>query len=361
MNKTASRFLVPVAAALMLGLVAACSSAAPAPTAAPKSAAEPTKAAAPAAAAPTAAPAAAKATFPEKGKTISLVVPYDAGGGSDIAVRLLQPYLEKEIGTPIQVVNKAGAGSQVGITEAVKAKPDGYTVGHANWPTISTLYMDKDRNAAFSRKDFQPVAMHVADPLGISVKADSPIKDIKDLVEAAKKNPGKVSVGTSGLMSPEDFGFRMIQDQAGVKFNIVAFNGAAPGNTALAGGHIDAFGSGISSQISPHKAGTTRLIATFAPEGRGMVPGLTTMEDQGFKGFFGLSRGWFVPAATPKDVVNALTAAFKTAEGNAEYSKKLAEQGQISKYLTPDEFSKYWDDQEKFVAPLVEQAKAANK
>lgn len=140
-----------VAALVVLGLaMAGCSSSAPpAPTQPPSSkaaepakATEPTKAAAPATApAPTAVPAApAKASsFPDKSKTINLVVPYPAGGGSDIAVRILQPILEKEIGVPVQLVNKGGAGSQVGVTEAAKAKPDGYTIGHANWPTIITL------------------------------------------------------------------------------------------------------------------------------------------------------------------------------------------------------------------------------
>ena len=283
--------------------------------------------------------------------------PYPAGGGSDIAVRILQPILEKEIGVPVQLVNKGGAGSQVGVTEAAKAKPDGYTIGHANWPTIITLYLDKDRQAAFSRKDFQSVAMHVSDPLAIAVKNDSPIKNIKDLVDMAKAKPNTVKVGTSGLMSPEDFAFRQLQTLTGIKLNIVAFDGAAPGNTALVGGHIDAFGSGISSQLPLAKSGQTRLIATFAAEGRGLTPGLTTMEDQGYKGFFGLARGWFVPAGTPKDAVDVLTAAFKRAEDTDENKKKLAEMGQFSSYMDPQQMDKYWEDMEKFVSPLVEDAK----
>lgn len=367
MNKTASRFLVSLVVVMMLlALVAACSAptAAPSPTAAPTQAPAAPKATASTQAAAPAQPTAAaakKVDFPQKGRTITLVVPYPAGGGSDIAVRTLQPYFEKEIGTTVQILNKDGAGSQVGVTEAVHAKPDGYTVGHANWPTIITLYKDPDRKAGFTRKDFQSVAMHVMDPNAISVRADSPIKNIQDLVDAAKKNPNKVSVGTSGLMSPEDFAFRMIQDQAGVKFNIVSFDGAAPGNTALVGGHIDAFGSGISSQLSPAKSGQTRLIATFAAEGRNMTPGLTTMDDQGFKGFFGLTRGWFVPAGTSMDIVNILSDAFKRAEENPEYIQKLQTLGQFSKYMDSQQMDQYWADQEKFVAPLVTQVKAANQ
>ena len=362
MRRSARYFLVPVATLLIGALTVACSGgSAPAPTAAPaKPAAEPTKAAAPAASQPTSAPAAAAPAakaWPEKGKTINWIVPYPAGGGSDVATRITQPYFEKAIGTTVNLINKGGAGSQVGVTEAVKAKPDGYTIGHTNFPTLMTLYLDKDRGAAFSRKDVAPVALHVTDPLAIAVKADSPYKDVKDLVEAAKKNPGKISVGTSGIMSPEDFGFRLLEKQANVKFNIVAFDGAGPGNTAIAGGHIDAFGSGISSQLALAKGGTTRLIGTFAPEGRDMMPGLKTMEDQGYKGFFGLSRGWFVPAGTPKEAINALSAAFKQAAAEPEHQKKMADNGQFVKYMDPAEMDKFMDDMEKFVAPLVEEAK----
>ena len=356
-----------VAALIATLALAGCSSAAPAPPTqapAPKGA-EPTKAAAAAVAAtqvPTAAPqAASKVAFPEKNKTITLVVPYPAGGGSDIAVRITAPLFEKEIGVPVQIVNKGGAGSQVGITEAVKSKPDGYTIGHANWPTIATLYLDPDRKAGFTRKDFQPVAAHVSDPLAIAVKADSPYKTIKDLVDAALAKPNTIKVGTSGLMSPEDFGWRQLQKLTGAKFNIVAFDGAAPGNTALAGGHIDAFGSGISSQLALAKSGQTRLIATFAPEGKDAMPGLKTMEEQGYKGFFGLVRGWFVPAGTPREVVNVLSAAFKKAEESEENKKKLMDVGQYSRYMDPDEFSKFWDAMEEFVKPFVEEAKQAEK
>lgn len=321
------------------------------PTAAP--AAAPT-------AQPTAAPKAAP-TWPEKGKPINWIIPYPAGGGSDVAVRITQSYFEKAIGTTVNVVNKGGAGSQVGVTEAAKAKPDGYTVGHVNFPTMITLYLDKDRAAAFGRKDVIPVAAHVTDPLAIAVKADSPYKNVKDLVDAAKAKPGQIKVGTSGLMSPEDFAFRTLKKQAGVEFNIVSFDGAAPGNTAISGGHIDAFGSGISSQLPLAKNGTTRLIATFAPEGRNVMPGLTTMEDQGYPGYFGLTRVWFVPAGTPKEVVNTLAAAFKQSYEVPEHQKKMADNGQMLKYIGPEEMVKFWDDMEKFVAPLVEEAKKDSK
>lgn len=323
--------------------------------AAPAAAAEPTK---PAVAAATTAPAALKTSFPEKGKTVSLIIPYSAGGGSDIGARVLAGPLEKELGVPVQVVNKAGAGSQVGATEVAKAKPDGYTVGNANWPTIITIYADAERKAAFSRKDIQPVALHLSDPLAIGVKADSPYKNITDLINASKKDPEKIKVGTGGIMSVEHFSYLMMQEQSGGTFSIVHFDGAAPAMTALLGGHLDAVGGGFST-ILPHvKSGNARILATMAPEGKSFgVPDVQTMEEQGYKNFFGMTRGWFVPAGVPKETVAVLSQAIKKGIESDEHTKRITEIGQASRYMGPDEFNKYWDEMEKIVTPLIDLAK----
>ncbi|HEX2986792.1 MAG TPA: tripartite tricarboxylate transporter substrate-binding protein, partial [Chloroflexota bacterium] len=148
------RLLVSLVAVLALAslVVTGCSQSAPAPAptkaAEPAKAAEPTKAAAPAAQPTAAAPAAAsKTSWPEKGKSITCIVASDAGGSSDVGARLISAYIEKELGVSIQVVNKPGAGWQVGLTELSKAKPDGYTFGMAVMPQANTIYLDPERKA----------------------------------------------------------------------------------------------------------------------------------------------------------------------------------------------------------------------
>lgn len=365
------RPIISLAAVLTVAglLMAGCSQSAPAPTqapAAPKAAeptkapaAAPTKAAEPAKAAePTKAAAPSKKVdWPEKGKSVSLIVGYAAGGGADIGARLLATPLEKELGAPVQVVNKPGAGTQVSSTFVATAKPDGYTVGYTNFPNAMTIYLDPERQAAYGRKDLQSVAMHLMDPMAIAVKADNPIKDIKGLIDAAKAKPGELKIGTTGKLAIEHLVFLKLQKDAGVKFAFVHFDGAAPANTALMGGHIDAVGMGFSSMLSSAKSGQTRIIASMDKGGDKFLPGTKSLEDQGYKGYFGVSRGWFVPAGTPKDVVDILANGIKKAMATEEHTSGLDKIGQMAFYLGPDELTKYWIDMEEWVKPLMELAK----
>ena len=126
------------------------------------------------------------AAFPEKGRTLTHIVAYPPGGGTDVTARLLAPMLEKELGIQVQVLNKGGAGGQIGFTELVRSKPDGYTIGNLILPTVITTYLDPTRKAVFSRKSFQLLALQDNDPGIIAVKATGPFKTLKDLIDAAK-------------------------------------------------------------------------------------------------------------------------------------------------------------------------------
>ncbi|MGI5837979.1 MAG: tripartite tricarboxylate transporter substrate binding protein, partial [Chloroflexota bacterium] len=265
--------------------------------------------------------------------------------------------LEKELGTPVQVVNKPGAGTQVSTTYVATAKPDGYTVGYTNFPNAMTIYLDPERQASYGRDDLQPVAMHLIDPMAIAVKSDSPIKDIKGLIDAAKEKPGELKIGTTGKLAIEHLVFLKLQKDAGVKFAFVHFDGAAPANTALIGGHIDAVGLGFSSMLSSTKSGETRIIASMDKGGDKFLPGTKSLEEQGYKGYFGVSRGWFVPKGTPKEVVDILAESIKKAMDAPEHANGLDKIGQMAFYLGPDELAKYWIEMEEWVKPLMELAK----
>ena len=294
------------------------------------------------------------AGFPEPGKVFSLVVPFGPGGGSDLSARALVQSLEKALGTTVQVVNKAGAASQVGMTFVATSAPDGYTVGYALWPALITLYLDPARKASFSRKSFDPVALHMSDPSIIAVRADSPHRTLKDLMDAAKRNPGKIRISDSGLLSPDHLGLLQIEKISGVKLAIAHID-TGPGITALLGGHTDAIDGGIAPMRSYLQSGTIRAIAVLADRESAALPGVPTAKSQGMDVKSSSNRGFVVPAGTPKAVIETLSAAFKKAIESPEHQELLAKLGQKSTYMNSQELATYWDVMEAGIKPLLDQ------
>lgn len=216
------------------------------------------------------------ATFPD-GKPITFIVPYAPGGVTDTGARLMANALEPLLKAPARVVNRVGAASQLGLTELVRARPDGYTLSYVVLPTVATHYLDPARSAIYTRKDFQPVAMHHRVPQVLAVRADAPYKTLRDLVEAARAKPESLKVSDSGLMGVPHVCALMVQLAAGVKFSSVHFGGGAPSVTALLGGHVDVL-AGATADARPYKAsGDFRVLGVAADQPDLMMPDVPTM------------------------------------------------------------------------------------
>ena len=350
-------------------LVAGCTQSSPAasPTKAPEAAkaAEPTKASAAAstaapAAAPTKAaeptkPAAAAPTWPEKGKAIMINVPWSAGDTNDLVTRLLAGYLEKELGTPVQVVNKPGAATVVGLTELVKAKPDGYNLGSTSTMTTVVSYMDAEKKATYSRKDFTPIAVMVVESPVLAVKADSPYKTFKDLVDAAKANPEKIKIGDNGLLSPTHMGSASLAKAAGVKWASVHFDGGAQNVAACLGGHTDGISSSLGPVRGPAKNGDLRILGIMDTQPSAFIPDVKPFSDQGYKVVIPLARGIIGPAGLPKNVVDTMSAAIKKITENPEFKQKAENGGFEVRYWDTAQFTKHWDEMDQYVKPMLEE------
>ncbi len=297
-----------------------------------------------------------KIDFPRKGSIISLIVPYPPGGGMDVAARVLAPNLEAELGAHIQIVNKGGAGSQVGITYATQAKPDGYTVGMVQWPHVTGIYVDPSRQAVFGPKDLVYVALQCLDPFAVAVRMDSPYKSVKDLVEAAKRKPEGLRVSSTGINSPEQIAWLQLEELTGARFAIVQFEGGGPGVTSLLGGHIDSFMGGLAAVLGQAKGNTLRVIGTLDKSARALLPDVKDMEEQGYGEFFPTVRGWFVPKGTPSEIVEILGAAIKRVSDDKDYQKRLMDTGHIPRYMTPAEMGPYIDKMEAQLTPLMKKA-----
>ena len=358
--------LLAIAVAVTL-MTAGCSqSVASAPTQAPAKAAEPTKApASPAAApaAPTKAPEpttvpAKKVNFPEKGRAITFLVAYPAGGDTDLSARLLAPLMEKDLGVPVNVVNKGGAGGQVGMTEIAQAKPDGYLFGYTPVPSGITMYLDPERKAVFNRQSFAPLANHALEPDIIGVKADSPYKTVKDLVDAAKANPDKITIGFTGQLSHQHLAVLELQRVTGAKFAIVSFDGSGPAQTALLGGHISAQVASAPLFLPQVKSGEVRLLGIMDKQESPFLPEVKTLESQGYPVYMATARILSAPAGTPKEIVDILSGSIKKAMDSDEHKKKAAEVALSLNYMSPADTEKFWAQMEEQVKPLMELALA---
>jgi tripartite-type tricarboxylate transporter receptor subunit TctC len=296
--------------------------------------------------------------YPAKGRIITTVVPSTAGGGTDTAARLVAPLMEKDLGVPVQVVNKPGASMQIGVTEVAMAKPDGYTLLWSVLPTAASIYLDPDRKAVFSRKDLQPIGMVYGAPFAIFVLASSPYKTIEDVVGAAKANPGKVKSGTTGLMSTGHFANLEFQRGANVRMATVHFQGGGPELTAVLGGHIDVGFNSIGELLGHVRNGTIRVLAVMDDKESEFLPGVRTLAAQGIKAnAIGSDIGLSAPAGVPKEIIAKLAASLKKALNDEGFRKSMAEQGNTVKYLDPDQYKAFWDAADAKYAPLIEMAK----
>ncbi len=339
------------------GTLAGCGGAAPSPTAVPaKPAAEPTKAAAPASQ-PTTAPAVAKAAWPEKGKTMTIIVPWPPGNAADISSRLLAEIYKKELGINVEVVNKDGAGSQVGMTEFVKAKPDGYTLLAMSVPTSGLIYLDPDRNATFKRESFAPIAVYAVDPYSFGVLTESKWKNLKELVEDAKANPNKIKIGTNGYMNATHLVAVNLMQQAGVKFALAHFDGAATLLTGLLGGHVDVACTGPTMQQHV-KSGKVRLLGVTTEKPTDLFPGGVPFKDQGYNVLSYVTRGHVAPAGTPKEIIDRLAGIIKKATEDADFKEKMLARSSDVKYWGPEQYAADWVAQDKAVQGAIQEVKA---
>lgn len=280
--------------------------------------------------------------FPRR--SIQMIVAFPAGGGTDVGARVLASIAEKELGQTILVVNKAGAGGQLGWTEAARSRPDGYTLAFINLPGMNTIILDPERKALFNVDSFVPVINQVVDPGIIWVKGDSPYKTLDDIVQAERKTPGKVSACTTGILSDDHLAILMMNEAAKTNFRIVHFDGGAQQVTAILGGHVDvAFdnvGGGVVKRI---QSGDARVLAVMDTVRSKFLPDVPTMVELGYPTVISSSsRGVAVPKGTPASAIKVIETAFAKAMANPDHVKKMEDAGLAIKVMVGDEYAKYY-------------------
>lgn len=281
--------------------------------------------------------------YPRRG--VQLIVAFPPGGSTDVGARILASMAEKELGQTITVVNKAGAGGQIGFTDIARARPDGYTLGFLNLPGLNTIILDPERKAAFNIDSFIPIVNQVLDPGLIWVKADSPYKTLADLTDAAKKAPGKISACTTGILSDDHLAVLMVNEAAKCDFRIVHTDGGAQQLTAVMGGHVDCAFDNVGSVFKRVQSGEIRGLAVTDGERSKFLPDVPCTKELGMPSVISSStRGVGAPKGTPADVVKVIETAFLKAVESPEMKQKMDAVGLALRPMVGATYAKYFAD-----------------
>jgi tripartite-type tricarboxylate transporter receptor subunit TctC len=246
-------------------------------------------------------------------RPIEVIVPYPPGGGVDTMARVVLPAVQAKLpGARFVVVNRAGAGGQLGWEAAFAAAPDGYTLAATSVPALVTYPME--RTVRYRPLDFTFIANVVDDPGGLFVRADSPLRTLADLIAAAKARPGALSYGSTGIGSDDHLLVIGLEDRAGMPpMTHAPFNGMAPLGTALVGGHIDIGAFNMSESLALLQAGRIRSLGQAARARWSGTPEVPTFAEQGQDMVSGATRGIVGPPGLPAEVAQRLEAAFRAA------------------------------------------------
>ncbi|HRD74334.1 MAG TPA: tripartite tricarboxylate transporter substrate binding protein [Hyphomicrobiaceae bacterium] len=296
--------------------------------------------------------------FPSR--PINLIVAFPAGGSTDIGARIVGAIAEKAFKQPVVIVNKGGAGGQIGWTELSRAKADGYTIGYVNLPATHTVVLDPERKAIYDLDSLVPVINQVLDPGIVWVRADSPFKSFKQLLEEAKAKPGTIRAATTGILSDDHLAILMSEEaMPGASFRMVHLAGGAAQLKEVLAGNIDVAFDNVGSIVKQVKAGQLRGLAVLDTQRSKFLPDVPTSVELGFKTVISSStRGIAVPKGTPADVVKALADTFKAAMADPDHVSKLEEQGLAIKVMIGDEYTKYYRDNYALSKKYVEWAKS---
>jgi len=275
--------------------------------------------------------------FPKK--PIVVIVPYMAGGTTDLATRALAEAAKKHFGQPVIVENRPGGGSAIGVGSIVGKEQDGYLLSVAVEGLHRTSYINK---LSFDTvKDVTPIMQFCGYIFGVWVRADSPFKTLKDLIDYAKANPGKISYMASGIGGGGHIATEELAYYAGVKFTLVPSKGDAEATTALLGGHIDV-GACTSGLVPLLRAGKVRLLAIYTEKRAAMLPDVPTVAECGYKVAHNNPITILGPKGMPKDIVKAVHDGFRKAIDEPSFLATLAKYEMPVMHKNTEDCAKDW-------------------
>ena len=277
-------------------------------------------------------------TFPSK--PVMIVVPFPAGGALDMVARVIAEQMRTDLGQPVIVENRAGAGTLIGTDSVIKAAPDGYTLFWGTPATVITPLLHK-KPTYDVLKDLQPVSLATTQSMGVLVSANIGVNSVSDLVKYAKANPGKVNFASSGNGSAQHLAAEALNDAANINMLHIPYKGAGVALNDLVAGRVDVMiTSLVGNMMEQVKDGRIKLIATTGPERSSTLNNIPTVAEGGVPNF-GI-RTWtavFAPANTPPEVVAKLNRAMAEIQKDGTIQKKIENQAMDVTVVSPKELS----------------------
>ena len=274
-------------------------------------------------------------------RTVRMVVPFPAGGSTDIVGRTVAQKLTEMWGQPVVVDNRAGGGTTIGTDAVAKAAPDGYTLLVTPAPfTINPSLLAKVPYDALA--DFVPITLINTTPLVLVVNPGVPARSVKELVALAKAKPGKLNFGSSGTGGSNHLAGELFNAMAGVKMVHIPYKGNAPALTDLVGGHVDIVFNGLTSALALIKGDKLRALAVTSRARSAVLPDLWTLDEAGLNGFEAVAwNGLGAPAKTPRDVIMKINADVIKVINSPELKERLRAEGSDAVGNTPEQYAAF--------------------
>lgn len=288
----------------------------------------------------------AQANYPTK--PINLIVPFGPGGGTDVGARILAPFIEKELGVPVNIINKAGAAGWVGWTELLNSAPDGYTIGFIASPSLVPGYLDPQFKRTKNLEDFDLIANQVLDPGVIVINSqEKRFTNLKELIAYAQKN--ETTCAQDGVGSDDWMALMRFNKQYNTKFTNVATKSTAESLTALMGAHVDTVFANVGELKVPHDGKQVTVIAIMQKERSPFFTDIPCVKELGYEVYSSSSRGVAAPKGLKPEVKEKLVSAFEKGINNPEHISKMKGMGLDVVFMKGDQFKNHIKNDEKIV------------
>jgi len=289
------------------------------------------------------------------GRPITLVIPMAPGDATDVAARAMADELSKLLKVPIIPLNKPGAGTVAGNDFVVHSKKDGYTILFATAALISSAVLQPETISYDLFNDLTPLGLVTQNPFPMVVRSDAAYKNFGEMLEYAKKNPGKIRCSTMGVGSVGHFDVEIVNSATGAGIEMVPFKGATPAITALLGGHVEATAVSIGSCISQMRSGAVKAMLTSVKVSE--FPDTPTLKELGYaQDLLGVWFAFFAPSGIPSDAKATIVSAVEKVAKDPSVASKLANLGMVQDFEPPDKLLERMRGEYKIVTEMAKKS-----